>query len=274
LPPRQLCTPLHQGRSMFWELNEIALLLGLLAGYLLVLELSFRLGRARAARGDAGAREHIGSLQGSMLGLLALLLGFTFAMAVSRFDTRKALVLEEANAIGTTLLRASLLPEPAQQEVPLQLAAYVDARLAFYAAGVDPARLAAANASAARLERQLWSLGSAAAQADVRSVPVGLFIQSLNEVIDVREKCRVALDNHVPEAVIHLLLVSSCVALALVAYGCGLSRRRRFVSNATFALLLALVLTTILDIDRPRRGLIQVSQDSLVRLKASLPPLP
>lgn len=97
-------------------------------------------------------------------------------------------------------------------------------------------------------------------------------MQSLNEVSDVRELHRVALDNHVPEAVVHLLLAASVVALALVAYGCGPNGRRGFVSNATFALLLALVLTRIFDIDRPRRGLIQVSQDSLVRLKASPPP--
>lgn len=257
---------------MLWEIDELLLLVALAAGFLLVLELGFRLGRARNRPGDDGAREHIGSLQGSVLGLLALLLGFTFAMAVSRFDMRKALVLEEANAIGTSLLRAALLPEPMRHEVPRHLAAYVDARLAFYRTGVDADSLATAAAQAARLEHSLWLAAAAATDADPHSVAASLFVQSLNEVSDVREKRRVALDNHVPEAVVCLLLAASAVALALVAYGCGLNGRRRFASNATFALLLALVLTTIFDIDRPRRGLIQVSQDSLVRLKASLPP--
>ena len=89
-------------------------------------------------------------------------------------------------------------------------------------------------------------------------------------MIDVHEKRQVALDNHVPEAVIYLLFIVAAFALALIGYGCGLTRRRRFVSNALFTLIIVVVITTILDIDRPRRGVITVPQESLLRLQSGM----
>ncbi|MEQ1773794.1 MAG: hypothetical protein ABL891_08425 [Burkholderiales bacterium] len=255
---------------MLWETNELLLLLIFLAGFLVAMEAGFRLGLRYSAVSGEPEKDHNSALQAAILGLLALLLGFTFLMAVSRFDTRKALVLDEANAIGTTFLRSKLLPAAQRDAAPGLLRSYVAARLTFHNASNDRARLDAANAEASRIEEQLWALSKAAAAQDERSVTTGLFIQSLNEVIDTREKRQVALDNHVPEAVIYLLLAVSLAALGLLAYGCGLERKRRLPSNALFALLIALVLTTILDIDRPRRGLIEVSQDSMIRLKATL----
>lgn len=255
---------------MFWGTSEIVLLL--LAGSLFLgaLEFGFRMGRRQKDQSDEPARTHVGALQGALLGLLALLLGFTFAMAVSRLDTRKELVLEEANAIGTAFLRARFLPAPQSGEVARLLKDYVSALLDFHAAGIVADRLEAANRTAARIEGQLWELTVSSVVQDTDSVPTGLFIQSINEVIDVRERRRAALDNHVPEAIVYILYATAVTALGIVGYACGLTRRRRFVPNAVVACLIALVLTTILDIDRPRRGLIQVSQDSLIRLKAAM----
>lgn len=250
--------------------GELALVLAALATFLVVIEISFRLGHRHQATAEASLKSHVSALQAALLGLLALLLGFAFAMAVSRFDTRKALVLEESNAIGTTYLRARLLPEPQRQELKKLLHAYVDARLAFYDAGTDRARLGAANTAAAQLSERLWSLAVGLADKDPRSVPLGLFVQSLNDVIDLHEKRLQALDNHVPEAVLYLLYGVASVALGFIGYGCGLDGQRRAVSTALVSILIALVLMVIIDIDRPRRGLIKVSQDSMIRLKQSI----
>ena len=255
---------------MFWQVSELALFLVFLAGLLAAAELAFRLGIRRADLSDESAVTHINILQTALLGLLALLLGFTFFMAVSRFDERRSLVLEEANAIGTTYLRSDFLPAEQRRPVKELLRAHVAARLAFHAAGVDPVRLQKANRNAAELERQLWTLAVAAAAQDPRSVPAGLFVESLNALIDIHEKRQAALDNHVPEAVIYLLLAVAGLALALIGYGCGLTRRRRLIANTLFTILIVFVITTILDIDRPRRGLITVSQQSLIRLQASM----
>lgn len=256
---------------MLWQTNEGPLFALIVVAFLAALELGFRLGvRFREPADDGSQRAHIASIQTSTLGLLALLLGFTFAMAVSRFDDRRALVLEEANAIGTAALRARLLPAPHDRRVEALLKEHVNARLAFFDAGIDQARLDSAEKAASTSETQLWSEATATAALDPRSVPTGLFIESLNAVFDAREKRRVALANHVPEAAIYLLLVVSTAALGVMSYGSGLTGRRRFKSNGAVALLIALVLVVILDIDRPRRGLIQVNQDSLIRLKASM----
>lgn len=255
---------------MLWAINEVVLGLAALAAFLVVIEIGFRPGRRRLAGSDDSVKAHVAALQAALLGLLALLLGFTFAMALSRFDTRRTLVLEEANAIGTTYLRSQFLPQPQRREVAGLLRAYVAARLVFYDAGIDKPRLDAANATAARLQERLWSVATAVAAQDPRSVPMGLFVQSLNDVIDLHEKRLTALQSHVPEVVLHLLLTVSAVALGFVAYGCGLTGQRRYVSTAFVALLIALVLTTILDLDRPRRGLITVNQESLLRLQDAL----
>lgn len=257
---------------MLWSVSEWVLVPVLIASFFAVIELGYRLGLRRSGSADRAEEGHVSALVAAMLGLLALLLGFTFFMAVSRFDTRKALVLDEANAIGTTWLRARFLPSGQVEPAQALLQRYVSARLAFYDAGIDPARLAAANTDATRIETELWALALAAADHDPRAVPTGLFVESLNDMIDLQEKRQTALDNHVPEAVILLLALVSGAALGLLGYGCGLARRRRLVSNMVFALLIVLVLATILDIDRPRRGLIQVSQDSMLRLQASMAP--
>jgi hypothetical protein len=255
---------------MLWTINEFVFLVAIFAVFLLFMEIGFRTGRRGSGRHDEFSRSHIGSLQAAILGLLALLLGFTFAMAVSRYDARKSLVLDEANAIGTASLRARLLPSPQREEVGALVGKYVDARIDFLDAGIDPARLDAASSMSSQLQEQLWSQAGMAAERDPRSMPVSLFIQALNDVFDLAEKQRVALENHVPETVFHLLIVVSVIALVFIEYAWGIAGKRRQGSTAIFAFLIALVLATILDIDRPRRGLIQVGHESLLRLKADL----
>jgi hypothetical protein len=255
---------------MFWEMNELLLFLVLVVIYWAATEVGYRLGIRRHATCTDADRSHASSLQSALLGLLALLLGFSFAMAVARFDARKALVLQEANAIGTTYLRAGFLaPEQAVQARKL-LRTYVDSRLEFVAAKEDMLDVHKAFATAGALQEQLWSIANAAVAQDPRSVPAGLFVQTLNDVIDVSEARRTAFTNHVPGAVLALLVAVSCGAMGFIGFGCGLGGRRGQLSTTTFTVLSALVLVIILDIDRPRHGLITVNQGSMLRLKASL----
>lgn len=254
---------------MLWASSEWSLLLVMLLVFLLVVESSFRIGRAHASRGHP-LKDHVVTLQAAILGLLGLLLGFSLAMSVSRFDTRKELVLAEANAIGTTYLRAQLLPETHRQNLTALLREYVQVRLAFFDAGIDPTQLAEANRSTARLQNQLWTELAAVVNQDTRSVPTGLLVESMNEVIDLHEKRLRAMENHVPAVVLYLLVAVGGVALGFVGFASGLARQRRFRSTAIVALTIAVLIAVIIDLDRPRRGLIQVSQDSMTRLKETL----
>lgn len=220
----------------------------------------YRLGRRGRASIDEATKSQAGSIQGAILGLLGLLLGFTFAMAVSRFDTRKQLVIDEANAIGTAALRARLLPSAQREEARTLFRRYVDARLA-----EGPPR-----EEADRLEEQLWSLAIAVAETDTRSVTAGLFIESLNEAIDSKSRRDAALTNHVPESVLLLVFIVCIVAVAIVGYGAGLAGGRTTMSIVSLSFLIALVVLVIVDLDRPSRGLIRVGQRSMVRLRDDL----
>jgi hypothetical protein len=233
-------------------------------------EIGFRLGRREQSKSNEPTRSQVNMLQAASLGLLALLLGFTFSMALTRYDTRRQLVLDEANAIGTTYLRAQLLPEPARKEVSNLLRRYVDVRLEFYQAGISQRKLQKVDDDTEKLHGALWSYAIAAGGQDPRAIPTGLFIQSLNDVIDLHAKRVTALENHVPESIFILLLIVATLSLGLVGYGAGMGRDRNLLPAVISIILIASVILLIMDLDRPRRGLIKVSQQSMVDLQNSL----
>ncbi|MDM0073940.1 hypothetical protein QTH90_06075 [Variovorax sp. J2P1-59] len=255
---------------MLAGLDEAVLFIVVVVAFFAVLEIAFRLGRRHAHRSDDTSRSHISALQAALLGLLALLLGFNFAMAASRFDVRKTLIQEEVNAIRTSYLRAQLLPPSQGEQVSDLLRSYVAARVDFMRAGVDPAELERTSAVTTDIESRLWALAGASATVGQASPARVLVIQSLNEMFNANEKRRAALDNHVPQIVISLLIAVALGALGFIAYGYGLTGRRRHASTALFALLIATVFTVIIDMDQPRSGLIRVGEESMVRLQESM----
>ncbi len=256
--------------EFLYDLELGSILLGSLVIFLAATEIGFRLGRRAHSRVNADAKSELSILQGAIMGLLALLLGFTFSMAISRYEVRKQLVLEEANAIGTTYLRAQLLPEPERREVSNLLRKYVAARLEYVRVGLEGKKLDEAKREMDAMHKRLWSHAMAVGEQDPRSITRGLFIQSLNEVIDLYGKRLQALENHVPGIIIELLFFIAIIATGLIGYGCGVGGRRNFFVTLATSLLIAAVILVILDLDRPRRGLIKVSQQRLVELQDSL----
>lgn len=255
---------------MLWKIDEDWLFLLAVLAFFAVLELAFRFGYRHAPTSDTSGRTHVAALQAALVGLLSLLLGFNFSMAASRFDARKTLVQDEVNAIRMTWLRAQLLPGPQRDTISTLLINYMDTRIESMGSEVNRSTLDSANAHAEQVERQLWSATTSAAGQGPNPTAWNLFIQALNEMISVNDRRRAALDNHVPETVINLLFSVAVGALAYIAYGYGLSGKRRHASTAIFALLVAMVLTIILDMDRPRRGLIRVDEQGMVRLRQSM----
>jgi len=256
--------------NMLAETSLLTLLAIALVGFFICLELGFRLGQRRLDKTDDPEKSHTSALQGATLGLLALLLGFTFAMAVSRFDNRKSVILDQANAIGTAELRSRLLPAAQAEPAAKLFREYVDTWLSYRAAGTDLAQIKSSEARASEIENMLWNLAREATTADPHSIVAGLFVSAMNDVIDMHEKRHRSLEDRVPEVVFYLLFLVSAFAFGQIAYSSGLSGQRHPVANVLFACCIALVLVIIMDIDRPRRGLIQVSQDSMLRLQESL----
>jgi hypothetical protein len=203
--------------------NIVLISAALLIGFA---ETGFRIGYRYHGHVDEPSRGQVTTMEGAVLGLLGLLIGFTFAMTVSRYDLRKQLVLAEANAIGTTYLRAGFLPEPRGSEARDLLRRYVDVRLEFYRAGVDKRRMDVALDRGKQLQGELWTRASAVARDDAHSIPAGLFIQALNETIDLDAKRVAALENHVPDTVWVLVLMVAALAMLSLGYGSGLGGHR------------------------------------------------
>ncbi|WKZ18135.1 MAG: hypothetical protein QY310_11930 [Candidatus Jettenia sp. CY-1] len=254
--------------GLFYSINLLVLFVCMVAFFLLAFEGSFRFGHLIRTKVDETAKSWISTIDAAILGILALLLGFTFSMSLSRFDLRKQLVIEEANAIGTTYLRAQLLPEPYMTEISDLLHHYVDVRLE----GTQPGKLHDAIIKSEQLQNQLWLRAVDISKKASSSMIIVLFLNSLNEMIDLHAKRLAAFENRVPQTVLILLFICGTITVLVTGYGCGLGSRRNFVPAAMMSLILAMIILVIMDLDRPQHGFIRVSQQSLIRLQQSLNP--
>jgi hypothetical protein len=217
--------------------------------------------------------EPFGVLQAAMLGVVGLLLAFGLSLALSRYEDRRATIVEEANAIGTTYLRAQTLPEPIRGSSLGLLIAYTESaiRLAEHVPG-SAEELAAADEEQ-RLQRRLWGMAGEALDAAPRASAPRLYVETLNEMIDSQTVRLAALNNQVPGEILWLELVGAAIALGLLAAYLALVGRG--VAGALFAgLVVAFLLFVTADLDRPTRGPIKVPDTALTEQLESmrLPP--
>jgi hypothetical protein len=231
---------------------------------LVALEAGFRIGHWWQSRTLDEKEGPTGMIVGSLLALMGFLLAITMGMASDRFDSRRELVLAEANSAGTTYLRAGYLPQPASSQIRDLLRDYVPLRI------TKTENLAAVEAritqSAAILSR-LWTIAEDLARATPDSQVLALFIDSLNETIDLHEtRVTAGIYARVPETVILLLILGSVVTLSMVGYNAGLSLRRSSLSAVMLILFLGAVITLVIDLDRSQGGFLKVNQQPLVDL--------
>jgi hypothetical protein len=229
-------------------------------------EIGFRLGRGRQASTPANTKLQVSTVGATLLGVLALLLGFTMTMAVSRFDVRRQLLVDEADAIGTACLRTQLLPPPEGAEITGLLRQYIDVRVQYGTAGIDLARLDSLRTQTAQLQTELWTHAVAYAQRDPNPVKAGLLLQSLNRAFDLEAARWMAFQNRVPASVMFVNTVVSLLAAMLVGYAFGMDGRRDIFSMFLLALSITLVLAVITDLNRPRSGFIRSSQQPMIDL--------
>lgn len=257
---------------MFVAAHGVWLILVVFFGAILAgaCEAGFCLGRKAESRTAENTKSQLGVVEGGILAVLGLLLGFTMSMAVTRFEVRKQLVLDEANAIHTSYLRARLLPAPDSTEITDLLREYLDVRLQSADVVNDFDRLQAMREQAARLQNEFWTRAVTYGQKDPSPVRSGLLLQSLNEVIDLESARWMAFQNHVPPTVIYVNLIVALLATTLVGYGFGRDGRRQVFSTTMLVLAITVVLAVIVDLDQPRQGLIKGSQQPLIDLQHQL----
>jgi hypothetical protein len=252
----------------FFQLSSLELAALIAAVILAATAIGHFVGVSLRGRADS-LREPVGVLQAALLGLVGLILAFGLALAVGRYESRRATVVEEANATGTTFLRAQTLSEPMRSRSLERLIQYTDTsiRLAHAIPGSSAAKQAVADGQ--RLQRDLWALaGRSLAAAPTASAP-RLYVETLNEMIDEQTVRTAALNNRVPPAVLWLELASAAMALGLLAFYLALLGRSVWPVLLA-AILVGFLLLVTFDLDRPTRGLITVPPTPLTDLRASM----
>jgi hypothetical protein len=219
-------------------------------------------------------RERVGlvTVETAIYALLGLMIAFSFSGATSRFDTRRAQTVQEANAIGTAYLRLDLLPAAAQPALRQKFRTYTEERMAAYRALPD---IEASNAHAARaaaLQGEIWAdsiagLRSAPPQASLLLVP------ALNDMIDITTTREIALRTHTPPIILAALVVLTLICSLLVGY--GLAGGKPFATNLHmmgFALMVTVTIYVVLDLDHPRAGLIRLDyvDQAFMELRAGM----
>jgi hypothetical protein len=234
---------------------------------LVALEAGYRLGRRRSERSEHEKESLVGAAVAATLALAGFMLAFTFGIAGSRFDARRQAVLDEANAIGTTYLRASLLPEDRGKNIRRLLRQYVDSRLEAVRTGEIEKGLRRSG----ELHRQLWAEAEPIAKKHPESIQVGLFIQALNQTIDLHTtRVAASLYSRIPLVVWIALYTLAAVSVLGIGYQAGLTGKARSISFLTLAVTFAVVLFLVADLDRPREGMLRVSQQALIDLRSTM----
>jgi hypothetical protein len=257
---------------VFFRLSSVELALVLFAVVFGTTGLGLALGHYLRERSEH-LREPLGVLQAALLGLVGLVLAFGLALAVGRYESRRDAVVNDANAIGTTYLRAQTLAEPVRTRSLERLRRYADTSIRLSRAVPTSAAQRQAVADGQKLQRELWALaGQALADAPVASAP-RLYVETLNEMIDMQTVRVAALNNRVPGAVLAVEVTFAAVALGLLAFYLAILGRS-VLPVLLAAGLISLLLLVTFDLDRPTRGLIRVPATPLTSLRASmdLPP--
>ena len=247
-------------------MDEASVAIVLTTALLAAVEVAYRLGRQSRGADDEARRRQIAAIRGAMLGLLTLLLGFTFSMAVERYSVRRDLVVKEANAIGATWLRAGLLPETRRDEARRLLSDFVDVRLRTHTLARDPIQLVEGLRRSAEIESKLWQHAEASAR-EAPTAVTATFIATLNQLIDTDAERVAAARNQIPAGVWLILTAVAGTSCWTSAYAAGHDGVRSIFTSVLLPLTVILVLLLIFDLTHERQGIIGISQQPLVDLQ-------
>lgn len=249
-----------------------AIAVGLFLGMISLLEIGRRIGIKRFKQDPEGARAGVGAVEGSVFGLLGLLIAFTFSGAAVRFDARRQLIVEETNAIGTAYLRLDLLPTDAQPSLRDHFRRYVETRLEVYRKLPDLQAAKAELAKAAVLQNEIWRLAVTGCRGSNTPQAMILLLPSLNQMIDITTTRTMAGQMHPPWIVFVMLGLLALAGALIAGYGMAAGKTRSWTHVMCFAAITAVTVYVILDIEYPRVGLINVKafDQALVDLRASM----
>lgn len=247
-----------------------AIFVGTIAIVLISMEVGYRLGRRAHKTAPNEKAPAVSGVSAAVLGLTAFMLAFAFGSVSSRFDLRKQLVRDDANAIRTAYARADFLPEQDRIVTHALLVRYLDERIEFAKGAFDPVRLSETRSSSERTQRRLWSIAVANARKDMNSDVAALYIESLNQIAEINAtRVAVGAQTRLPAVIWVSLLGLAVLGMASVGYHAGIEESQRSKVAIALATGFALVILMIAALDRPH-GFVRVTQQPLVDLRASI----
>ena len=246
-----------------------AIFLGTIFIVLVSIEAGFRSG-THSHRSEDEKEAPVSGVSGAILGLAAFMLAFSFGIVAERYDARKALVREDANAIRTTWLRSDFLPEPDRTETRKLIRTYLDLRLAFTQGDFNKQRVQEVLVQSDHIQRRLWEIAVANGKADLNSDVAALYVESLNEMFDIHAlRKAIGLQARVPVGVWLVLFGLIILGMASVGYHTGIAGSKRSKATLILALSFAMVTTLIAMLDRPG-GHVRVTQQPLVDVQKAI----
>jgi hypothetical protein len=252
-------------QSPIWVVYLVTVVVALVAA-----EIGFRLGIWLQRRDPSSRKTAMtGTVVGGMLGLMAFLLAFCIGIVINQHNGRKAMVVEEANAIGTAYLRAGFLDEPDRTSSRDLMREYVEVRLA---AAADPELLESAVTRSEEIHGELWSIVEGNVRQGRDSDIMALLVESVNEVIDVHSLRLAAVDLRLPELLWMVLWAATMLSFLLVGVASSADGKRDPLAILLFALALIAVLMIVVDLDRPQQGILTVSQTAMSDLLRQMMP--
>lgn len=244
--------------------------LSLLVGLIVAEQIGYAGRKLTLRRGDDEASgEGLGYIISAALALLGLLIAFTFGAAADRYDTRRQLVVEEANAIGTTYLRVQALDVAPKAALSALMVQYGHVRQSFFDAGEDQARLQQSKTRAEDLQNRIWAQVVAVVRANPTATTNPSLLQATNTMFDLAASRSAALDARLPISVLRALVAYALISAAIIGYSMA-QGRRQIIASAALYVALSLAICLILDLDRPRSGTITVSQTPMAQAIASM----
>lgn len=233
-------------------------------------EIGFRVGVWMQNRSDKPReRKMTGAVVGGMLGLMAFMMAFTIGIVVNQQGERKAMVVEEANAIGTAWLRTGLTEEPDLSAAQPLLVEYTEIRIE---AADDAALLRAVAVRSEEIHNELWAIMEENVRLGYESDIMGLTVSSINDVIDVHSSRLFIANLRLPEILGLLLILATVLSFMLVGIASSVDRKRDTAAIVIFAVIFAAVLIVIVDLDRPEEGLLRVPQTAMTDLLRQITP--
>lgn len=257
--------------SWLYEQNSIWVVLALAIGMALAGEIGCRMGRRWHPHSDEARIGHIRAILGSVLGLLALLLSFTFAMSADRYNTRRKLVVSDANVLGGLYLESDFLPDASRKSFKQLLRQYVDlrAQIALLHRDTTDKETAEATGQSERIHQQMWQVVKAARESQPPLQTNDLF-KGLTDAMSIYRERIFSWESRVPDPVIWLLLFGALTAMSAVGFFGGLGNHRGLPARITVTLLLCGTIYVVLDLDKPHQGIMRVSQSPMLHLKGIL----